>query len=174
MKVGRKIYYELQTGDVVLVVPEKFSGIQTTKEQDFAMYETLSIRNPETVGVIQLEYGQYSSDFQTCSAVRVDVATGNLLFNYPVFEQPLSVTVNRKYGAQGAEPNPESTGGRLRNGYSCLDGRCCVMPAWKKNIFVRVVSRRMAEESRTAENILSEYPALTADEKAEIMNALAQ
>ncbi len=94
MKVGRKIYYELQTGDVVLVVPEKFSGIQTTKEQDFAMYETLSIRNPETVGVIQLEYGQYSSDFQTCSAVRVDVATGNLLFNYPVFEQPLSVTVN--------------------------------------------------------------------------------
>ena len=93
MKVGRKIYYELQTGDVVLVVPEKFSGIQTTKEQDFAMYETLSIRNPETVGVIQLEYGQYSSDFQTCSAVRVDVATGNLLFNYPVFEQPLSVTV---------------------------------------------------------------------------------
>ena len=48
------------------------------------------------------------------------------------------------------------------------------MPAWKKNIFVRVVSRRMAEESRTAENILSEYPALTADEKAEIMNALAQ
>ena len=94
MKVGRKIYYELQTGDVVLVVPEKFSGIQTTKEQDFAMYETLSIRNPETVGVIQLEYGQYSSDFQTCSAVRVDLETGNLLFNCPIFEQPLSVAVN--------------------------------------------------------------------------------
>jgi hypothetical protein len=94
MKVGRKIYYELQTGDVVLVVPEKFSGIQTTKEQDFAMYETLSIRNPETVGVIQLEYGQYSSDFQTCNSVRVDLDTGGLLFNYPVFEQPLSVAVN--------------------------------------------------------------------------------
>lgn len=48
------------------------------------------------------------------------------------------------------------------------------MPAWKKNIFVRVVSRRMTEESRTAGDILAEYPALTADEKAEIMNALAQ
>ena len=58
------------------------------------MYEALSIRNPETVGVIQLEYGQYSSDFQTCSAVRVDLETGNLLFNYPIFEQPLSVAVN--------------------------------------------------------------------------------
>jgi len=47
------------------------------------------------------------------------------------------------------------------------------MPAWKKNIFVRVVSRRMAEESRTAEDILSEYPALTVEEKAEIMAAIA-
>lgn len=47
------------------------------------------------------------------------------------------------------------------------------MPAWKKNIFVRVVSRRTAEESRTAEDILAEYPALTADEKAEIMAAIA-
>lgn len=94
MQIGRKIYYELQTGDVVLVVPEKFSGIQTTKEQDFAMYETLSCRVPETIGVIELEYGQYSSDFQTCNSVRVDLDTGGLLFNYPVFEQPLSVTVN--------------------------------------------------------------------------------
>jgi uncharacterized protein (DUF433 family) len=47
------------------------------------------------------------------------------------------------------------------------------MPAWKKNIFVRVVSRRMAEESRTAEDILAEYPALTVEEKAEIMAAIA-
>ena len=93
-QIGRKIYYELQTGDVVLVVPEKFSGIETNKEQDFAMYETLSIRNPETVGVVELEYGQYSSDFQTCNSVRVDLASGDLLFNYPIFEQPLSVTVN--------------------------------------------------------------------------------
>lgn len=94
MQIGRKIYYEQQTGDVVLVVPEKFSGIQTTKEQDFAMYEALSIRNPESVGVIELEYGQFNSDFQICSAVRVDVETGNLLFNYPIFEQPLSVQVD--------------------------------------------------------------------------------
>jgi len=46
------------------------------------------------------------------------------------------------------------------------------MPEWKKNIFVRVVSRRMAEEGRTAEEILVEYPALTEDEKTEILAAL--
>lgn len=44
-----------------------------------------------------------------------------------------------------------------------------MMPSWKLNLFVRVVSRRMTEESRTVEDVLSEYPAITADEKAEIL-----
>ena len=96
MLIGRKIYYELQTGDVILVTPEKQSGIQTTKEQDFAMYEVLSIRNPEQVGVIQLEYGQYRRDFEICdSNVRVDLETGELRFSYPVFEPPLSVKLEQ-------------------------------------------------------------------------------
>ncbi len=95
MQVGRKVYYELATGDVILITPEKFDGISTTKEQDFVIYEPLSIRNPNTVGVIELEYGQYASDFQTATSVRVDVETGELLFNYPVFNQPLSILVEQ-------------------------------------------------------------------------------
>ena len=46
------------------------------------------------------------------------------------------------------------------------------MPGWKKNIFVRVVNRRMQDEGKTAEEILLEYPALTDDEKNEILSAL--
>jgi len=46
------------------------------------------------------------------------------------------------------------------------------MPEWKKNIFVRVVNRRMQDEGKTAEEILLEYPALTEAEKAEILAAL--
>jgi len=46
------------------------------------------------------------------------------------------------------------------------------MPEWKKNIFVRVVNRRMRDEGRTAVEILTEYPALTEAEKAEILAAL--
>jgi uncharacterized protein (DUF433 family) len=46
------------------------------------------------------------------------------------------------------------------------------MPEWKKNIFVRVVRKRMQDEGRTAEEILVEYPALTVEEKAEILAAL--
>ena len=46
------------------------------------------------------------------------------------------------------------------------------MPEWKKNIFVRVVRKRMQDEGRIAEEILAEYPALTVEEKAEILAAL--
>ena len=46
------------------------------------------------------------------------------------------------------------------------------MPTWKRNIFVRVVTRRMQEEGRPAEDILAQYPALTDEEKAEILNAV--
>jgi uncharacterized protein (DUF433 family) len=46
------------------------------------------------------------------------------------------------------------------------------VPTWKKNIFVRVVNRRMQDEGKTAEEILLEYPALTEEEKAGILAAL--
>jgi len=46
------------------------------------------------------------------------------------------------------------------------------MPEWKKNIFVRVISTRMATERRTAEEILAEYPSLTQEEKEEILAAI--
>jgi len=46
------------------------------------------------------------------------------------------------------------------------------MLAWKRNIFVRIVIRRMQEEGRTAEDIIMEYPALTEDEKAEILSEI--
>ena len=42
------------------------------------------------------------------------------------------------------------------------------MPTWKKNIFVRAITTRMAAEQRTSEDIIEEYPALTEDEKTEI------
>lgn len=47
-----------------------------------------------------------------------------------------------------------------------------MMPTWKRNIFIRVVTRRMQEEGRTAEEILLEYPALTEEERHEILSAI--
>lgn len=42
------------------------------------------------------------------------------------------------------------------------------MPSWKLNIFVRVVSKSMQDESKTADEVLADYTALTETEKDEI------
>lgn len=48
---GFKIYYEIQTGNVILTIPENSNAnaVSTAKEQDFAMYSVLQARNPETI-----------------------------------------------------------------------------------------------------------------------------
>lgn len=46
------------------------------------------------------------------------------------------------------------------------------MPAWKLRIFVRAITARMEAEQITAETALQDYPALSADEKQAILNAI--
>lgn len=46
------------------------------------------------------------------------------------------------------------------------------MPVWKKNIFVNAIRARMKQENRTAEDIITEYTALTEAEKTEILAAI--
>lgn len=47
------------------------------------------------------------------------------------------------------------------------------MPAWKLRIFVRAITARMEAEQITTEVALEDYPALSAEEKKSILNAIA-
>jgi len=47
------------------------------------------------------------------------------------------------------------------------------MPSWKLRIFVRAVAARMEAEQITAEEVLQDYPALTVEEKQQILDAIA-
>lgn len=106
MEIGRKLYYDLATGDIVQDTGERGgSVIETTLEQDFAAYKALNERVPETVGMLQLDYGQYAEDFAQASGYRVNVETGELDFSYPdpnedpeqpqepIYQVPLSAQV---------------------------------------------------------------------------------
>lgn len=105
MNIGRRIYYDKATGNVILDTGERSgSVVETTIEQDFAAYVALAERVPETVGWIQLEYGQFSQDFASCSGYAVDVSgpEPELVFSYtdpedpeapPVYQKPLSEEV---------------------------------------------------------------------------------
>lgn len=95
--LGHKLYYEKLTGNVVLTIPENPNAntVPTTKEQDFAMYSVLQARNPEIIDFIQLDFGQFQSDFQTARSWQMDVKTRQVLFEYPSFSTPLSTMVER-------------------------------------------------------------------------------
>jgi hypothetical protein len=64
MQIGRKIYYDKATGNVYVTTAE-MSGdvVETTQEQDFQTYTALHGIDPATVGMIQLEFGQYADKF---------------------------------------------------------------------------------------------------------------
>ncbi|MHA7962886.1 hypothetical protein ACX93W_01990 [Paenibacillus sp. CAU 1782] len=102
MQIGRRLYFELETGNIILDAGERSGNvIETTVEQDFDSYVALSARVPETVGMLQLEYGQYAEDFAACNGYRVDPDTEQVLFSYPdpeepevpIFQRPLTETV---------------------------------------------------------------------------------
>ncbi len=108
--VGRKLYYDILTGNIITDTGERMgSVVATTIEQDIQVYTALSERNPETIGVIELEYGQYGEDFAACTGYRVDPATEKLMFSYPepanpeappVYHPPLSEKVAELQKAQ--------------------------------------------------------------------------
>lgn len=105
MDIGRRLYYDKATGNPIFDTGERSGDVvPTTIEQDFENYLALSQRVPESVGVIELEYGQYVEDFVACNGWHVDVSGDEpvIVFSYPdpsdpdappVYRPPLSETV---------------------------------------------------------------------------------
>ncbi|WP_339299729.1 hypothetical protein MKY92_06235 [Paenibacillus sp. FSL R5-0623] len=84
-KIGMKVYYDLQSGNVIVNTPE-ISGVvvETTREQDFKLYKALDDKVPDSVGMIQLEHGAYMLDRAEGGMIaRVDLETLEPLFDYP-------------------------------------------------------------------------------------------
>ncbi|SEB28002.1 hypothetical protein [Paenibacillus sp. 276b] len=85
MKIGMKVYYDLQSGNVIVITPESAGVVvETTREQDFKLYRALADKVPESVGMIQLEHGAYMLDRAEGGMIaRVDLETLEPLFDYP-------------------------------------------------------------------------------------------
>lgn len=82
MEIGRKIYYDKFTGNVLQDSGERSGNvIETTIEQDFQIYVSLQERVPSTVGCVQLSYGQEKEKFIAGYGYRVDVETEELMWD---------------------------------------------------------------------------------------------
>lgn len=105
MGVGRKIYYELLTGNIIIDTGERQGYVRpTTPEQDIMTYKELYSRVRESFSVVELPFGAYAQDFAECSGYSVNPETKTLMFSYPnpsnleptepVYETPLSEKVS--------------------------------------------------------------------------------
>ncbi|MCY9758985.1 hypothetical protein [Paenibacillus alvei] len=102
MEIGRRIYFDIVTGEKLVNTGERELNVfETTIEHDVAVYKELSERNRESFDYIQLEYGQYAKDFDSCISYRVNPKTKEIEFSYPdpnqpdpVYRKPLSEEVD--------------------------------------------------------------------------------
>lgn len=96
MNIGRRIYYDIPTGNVIVDTGERSGDVvETTINQDIAAYVLLAERQPNTFGCLELEYGQFAEDFATCTGYIVNPVAGEILFSYdpvspPAYRPPLS------------------------------------------------------------------------------------
>ena len=84
MQIGRRIYYEILTGNILVDTGERQGFVrETSVDDDIENYKVLSERNRETFDFVELEFGQYRQDFMECSGYRVNPDTLKLEFSYP-------------------------------------------------------------------------------------------
>jgi len=110
MQIGRRIYFDAITGNVLVDTGERQGFVTpTTPEQDIATYTALTERNPDSFAYIDLEYGQYMQDFAACNGYRINPETQQIEFSYPdpnepepqepVYMEPLSEQVEAQSDA---------------------------------------------------------------------------
>jgi len=110
VKIGRRIYYEIATGNTLVDTGERQgSVIPTSVEQEVQSYHALHSRVRDTYNYIELEFGEYAQDFAECDGYRVNPETRTLEFSYPdanvpdappVYQKPLSEEVEELKVAQ--------------------------------------------------------------------------
>lgn len=82
--IGRKIYYEKNTGVIIYDTGERCGENikDSTIDEDFAYAIELKGKNRENIGVIKLEAGQYNAEFAEAVSYGVNTETLELEFGY--------------------------------------------------------------------------------------------
>lgn len=102
--VGKRIYYLKVDGRVVLDTGEAEGWVNpTTVEQDWEIYSELKKYTKESVDYIELQFGEFKTEFSECTSYRVNVDTKKLEFDYtpvpPIPDAPRKPTIHERLDA---------------------------------------------------------------------------
>lgn len=113
--LGKRIYYLKVDGRVILDTGEAEGWVNlTTTEDDWRIYSDLQKYNKSEVDFIELQFGEFKTEFAECTSYRVNVETKVLEFDYtpvpPSPEVPTSPTLHERVDnlELGAEATQEA------------------------------------------------------------------
>lgn len=107
MEIGRRIYFDLSTGEIIFDKGEMQGAvIRTDIENDIENYTVLSERNRGTYDFVEYPYGHLREDFMMASRYKINISTREPEFVYddsgssePIFESvPLTHRVESLEG----------------------------------------------------------------------------
>ncbi|UAT29397.1 hypothetical protein K7T73_12380 [Bacillus badius] len=94
---NRRVYFDNSTGDIITTTGGFEGGdVRYTIDYEFEIYSSLKDRSRDSVGVIDLDIGQYEQDFIESDEYRVNLETKTIEFSYPDPSQPDAPPVFRK------------------------------------------------------------------------------
>lgn len=83
MQIGRRIYYELSTGNIIVDTGERQGSVYVTlPSEDFVNHSTLSGRSLADTDYLELDFGVRSAEFINIGSYHVDIPTKTLVI-YP-------------------------------------------------------------------------------------------
>lgn len=99
--VGKRIYYLKENGNIILDTGEAEGWVnKTTVEQDFKIYTELQKYTKDSVDCIELQFGEFKTEFSECTSYKVDVNKKELVFDYseipPSPDVPASPTLHER------------------------------------------------------------------------------
>lgn len=90
--IGKRIYYLKVDGRVILDTGEAEGWVNlTTSEDDWRIYSELQKYNKTEVDFIELQFGEFKTEFAECTSYRVNVETKTLEFDYTPIPEPPEV-----------------------------------------------------------------------------------
>ena len=81
--IGKRIYYLKVDGRVVLDTGEAEGWVNpTTSDDDWRIYAELSKYNKSEVDYIELQFGEFKTEFAECTSYHIDIDKKEIIFEY--------------------------------------------------------------------------------------------
>lgn len=88
MEISSKVYYEITTGQVLLVTSELCGNVRATdKIEDMTIHEELKDKSIDEVNYIELPYGELDAIFKNAKSYNVNLENNQLEVQYYTQEE---------------------------------------------------------------------------------------